>query len=113
MFTWDEFRSSAAHDSDNWATTDRGWCHIQESAHPDLAHAREVNTCCGNYLQYPTSRGPNGEEFHASAYLLRVTLQGLSSTQDLGHGWFATAADARTFIEDAVGACFPIEIVAV
>jgi hypothetical protein len=76
---WNHYRSDAPHDSDQWATTDRGWLHIAIDEHPDVNrdttqrrrdYISDGLLCAGNYLHYP------GRGVHASAYFQRVTTIG-------------------------------------
>ncbi len=53
MLVCDAFEASAPHESDRWATTDRGW--LYDPAHPDQWPGQ--NLPVGNYLDY----GPLGE----------------------------------------------------
>lgn len=96
-FTWDDYRERLPHESTQWASTDRGWCHLED--HPD---GPDAPTACGNYLRYPESRGPNGEQYHAVAYVIQGTPNGWTASTSLGSAWFAEVAGCKRFIEGAV-----------
>lgn len=115
MFEADEFRADAPRQSNAWATSDRGWIRLNYLYHPQRADKRIINymkstygkfgACCGNYVDYAqgTSRGPNGETFHACAYILIQSLGGGSEVR-LGSAWFTSAAESRNWIESQVKA---------
>lgn len=97
-FNWDEPKG---------CTSPRGWCILAN--HPDKPSSHCLSCCVGNYLDYAgtSSKGPNGETIHATAYISRGN--GLGSTiptYGLGYCWFHTIDEARAFIESNVCAYF-------
>lgn len=105
----DRHWNTADHDSDQWASTDRGWSFLEQ--HPDLDESDEYySLCCGNYLDYGQvddgyykREHPEGT-VHAVAYVHRVfnPLIGGQSCVHLGSGWFATPYEATDWIEQQV-----------
>lgn len=80
MLRFNEFRRNAPHDSDSWATTDRGWAWAPENG------AR----CFAHYLDYrgTSSQGRDGKFVHVVIV-------------DRGVVWTRNCADARLAIRAA------------
>ncbi len=99
---WDEYRATEPHESDRWASSDRGWCRWVD--HPDAEwHAQGWGSpMVANYLDYAGTGEPgqDGKLVHVCVYVCEVdSLTGRQSTRHLGFGWAATVADARTMAE--------------
>jgi len=91
-FEWDE---------PDGCTTPRGWVHLLN--HPDYQDEYSRHDCCGNYLTYPTTRGPNGETVHACAYVMRSEpLTGNTHTVGNRAAWFHGIGEAKRWIEEQV-----------
>lgn len=96
-FGWDRFK-------------DRAWCGLAHHAHPDRSDQERHyfwteyrRGPCGNYLQYSQSHGPEGETWHACAYLMGPSVSGIR-TVSLGYAWCHTREQCETFIEGSVNA---------
>lgn len=109
---WNDYSPANPHESDEWAATDRGWCHLATEDHPDRDdfHFRYLTEnspsgrpVCGNYCRYKSTTGPNGETIHAAAYVMRLRGNGYSADH-CGSQWCETIEDAKQFIEAQVAA---------
>ena len=98
---WNDHRADAPYESDQWATTDRGWLHWVN--HPHLDGGYFESSAVGNYLDYGPvgSSGPQGERVHACAYLFtHDQLTGLIHSTPTRCKWFENTVEARQWIEE-------------
>jgi hypothetical protein len=105
-FKHDKHWQSAPYESDQWASTDRGWIRLLRHPDGDDLNEEYYSHCCGNYLDYGHLRIEHPAEgtVHACAYVHRVfnRLTGLQSTVHLGSKWCASVDEAINWIESQV-----------
>lgn len=118
MFHWSDYKQSASRRSNQWASTDRGWCHLAWKYHPQMIADTSQSLrdylkstldrdgkgpAIGNYLDYsqcPAYAGKPNMVF-ATANMPVVSLAGISQ-HDLGHKYCASVGEAKAWIEATI-----------